>query len=129
MKFTFAGFGVGGGASYSLPFGGQINAPRFFKGHGSADDVAPIVLDEKSELSAPAPGFFRGLSWRRDQGDATTTYNVYKNSVVIQVVSVPTISGALTLNGTAIVAGDLVAVQYAAGIFPGSGTVEIFIGP
>jgi len=126
-----ASSGVGG--SYSLPFGGDPPGGYALVAHGNgaASGITGLTSfqDARAQLTVPIAGKLRALSWRQESA-VPADWWIKVNNDAPYVIPGSGNSGFAVLNGTPVVAGDLIAIVTDNSLpAPGPCAVDIYIGP
>ncbi len=116
------GYALWYGANYDL-------AGQYARTNGNASTADHATLNEDSYHNVPIDGKLAWIGWHISSSGAGLFFKVVHNGVVTDTVSIGAVTGTAALSGTAVSAGDGVAIEYDAGPAPGNSMLTIFITP
>lgn len=117
-----------GGLGYTLQWGGNLqNTGRYGQVSGITSGGEETGLSPGSEIQALADGTLDCFSYSSGTGNNTTVYKIWKNGAVAHTF---TAKGATDFEeniGLAVLRGDLIAIEYDAGMRPAGCYLEAYI--
>jgi len=117
-----------GGLGYPLQWGGNMQTTgRFAQVSGVTSGGQETGLSAGSEWIVPANGTLDLLTYNTDTGNATTVFKIWKNGAVEHTFTATGAGDIESGIGLAVVAGDLIAIEYDAGMRPAGSVYMAYI--
>ena len=118
----------GGGLGYTLVWGANMQTTgRYAQVNGITSGGQETGLSPGSEYIIPASGTIDCITYNTDTGDATTVFKIWKNGGVEHTFTATGAGGFESGIGLSVVAGDLVAIEYDAGMKPAGSVYVAYI--
>jgi len=116
------------GLGYTLQWGGNLqNTGRFARVSDTTSGSQQGGLDPASEYIVPADGTLDCLTYNSGTGNNTTVFKIWKNGGVEHTFTATGAGGVEAGIGLAVVAGDLIAIEYDAGMRPAGSVYVAYI--
>lgn len=111
--------GLTQGLGYTLQWGGNLqNTGNYAMVSGQTNGGQNGGLNAGSEAIVLADGTLDRLSYNSGTGNATTVFKIWKNGVVEHTFTWASGGGVEEDIGLSVVTGDLIAIEYDAGMRP-----------
>lgn len=116
------------GLGYTLQWGGNLqNTGRYAMVSGMTNGGENGSLNPGTEYVAPADGTLNVVTYNMGTGDATTVLKVWKNGAVVHTINCTGATDVETSIGVAVSVGDLIAIEYDAGMKPAGSIYVAYI--
>lgn len=120
--------GGGGDLGYTLVWGANMQTTgRYAQVNGITSGGEETGLSPGSEYIVPADGTLDCLTYNTGTGDNTTVFKIWKNGIVEHTFTATGSGDFESGIGLSVVAGDLVAVEYDAGMRPAGSVYVAYI--
>jgi len=119
---------VSGGLGYTLVWGANMQTTgRYAQVNGITSGGQETGLSPGSEYIVPADGTLDCLTYNTGTGDATTVFKIWKNGAVEHTFTATGAGDFESGIGLSVVAGDLLAIEYDAGMKPAGSVYVAYI--
>lgn len=109
-----------GGASM-----GAGDVGKHFGAQEGSNGGKNAVLSSDNQMASGIVGTISRLTWSSQTANATTVFKILKNGLVVATLNLTGVSGSIAV-AVAVALGDLIAVEFDAGLAPGRTTVQVW---
>jgi len=119
---------INNGLGYTLQWGGNLQTTgRFAQVSGITSGSQETGLSAGSEYIVPADGILDCLSYNTDTANTSTVFKITKNGAVEHTFNATGSAGLEESIGLSVVVGDLIAIEYDAGMRPAGSIYVAYI--
>jgi hypothetical protein len=116
-----------------LPFGCDqplAGAGEYYVVNGDPDRTNWPTLDDRTQIAVPVEGYITRFAWSSESADATTVIKILVAGLVVKTFNLTGLSGVVVFDEQLpVLAGQLVAVEYDAGLAPDESNVTVYVEP
>lgn len=112
--------------AFGANFPNLASQGRYTATNGESSTANRSTLDERSQATVPISGTSLIFSWSTEGATALTVMKIWANGLVVDTITLTGLSGLL-VRPVPLNAGDLLAVEYDAGIPPRDGNYSVTV--